>query len=196
MGKLVYGVGVNDADYETQKSMRVDGKKVHIWVCPIYSRWKGVIERCYSEKFKIKNSAYMECLTVPEWHYFMTFRSWMIEQDWEGKHLDKDILFPGNKIYGPDTCVFVDRVVNNFILEGASSKLDIPVGVSFHKASGKFQASSRDSIAGKQQYLGIFDDPEEAHKVWLENKLFQARLIAAKQSDPRVAAALIDRYKI
>lgn len=36
-------------------------------------------------------------------------------QDWEGKQLDKDLLSGGSLIYSPDTCIFLDQVVNLFI---------------------------------------------------------------------------------
>jgi len=39
----------------------------------------------------------------------------MERQDWEGKHLDKDILIPGNKIYSPDRCIFVSSLINLLI---------------------------------------------------------------------------------
>ena len=41
----------------------------------------------------------------------------MEKQDWEGKFIDKDLLFPGNKVYGPDTCVFVTRQLNNLFTD-------------------------------------------------------------------------------
>lgn len=36
----------------------------------------------------------------------------MIEQDWEDKQLDKDRMFDGNQVYGPDTCQFLSRSDN------------------------------------------------------------------------------------
>lgn len=36
---------------------------------------------------------------------------------------------------------------------------------------------------------------ELAHKAWLQYKLEQARILATKQTDVRVAKALIDRYE-
>lgn len=45
MTKLVYGVGVNDADYVV--SPIISGKR-HI--CPFSIKWKDMLARCYSEK--------------------------------------------------------------------------------------------------------------------------------------------------
>lgn len=197
--KLLYGIGVNDADYVVQinKTEVVDGvKKVFVeWRCPYYVKWSSMMGLSYNKKvFKIRPS-YEVCSVVPEWHYFMTFRAWMEKQDWEGKQLDKDILFPGNKVYGPDTCVFVDAKVNTFLIESTSARGEWPIGVSFHKDTGKFQANIRDVFNNKRLYLGIFERPEQAHKAWLDKKLEQARILASQQKDPRVALALVQRYE-
>lgn len=68
------------------------------------------------------------------------------------------------------------------------------IGVTFHKLSNKFQALCCDVIQNKQIYLGLFDNPEDAHKAWLNFKLKQAYILAEKQTDPRVVKALIKRY--
>lgn len=195
MGKLVYGVGVNDADYTTSKEIVVDGKRKVVWTCPFYKRWQGMLERCYSKKFHIKNTTYVNCLAAAEWHYFMTFKAWMETQDWEGKHLDKDILLLGNKIYGPDACVFIDQKVNGFLNERQNDRGEWPIGVTFHKRDRKFHAQGYDVMTGKRKSLGYYDDPQEAHSAWLSNKLEQAKILASQQTDKRVAEALIKRYE-
>ena len=68
------------------------------------------------------------------------------------------------------------------------------IGVCLEKASNKFMATCNDG-SGKKKYLGLFDTELEAHKSWLAFKLEQAKILAAEQSDPRVAKALIDRYE-
>lgn len=151
--------------------------------------------RCYSEIYQIKKPSYVGCSTVPEWHYFMTFRAWMLEQDWEGKQLDKDLLVNGNKVYGPDTCVFVDSMVNNFILERKNGRGEWPIGVSFKKERNKFVAQCSELLNNKYRHLGYFDSPEEAHKAWLTFKLEQAKLLASLQKDQKLAVALVKRYE-
>lgn len=190
--KLVCGVGVNDADYDISISERIGSKvKIH-WLCPFYRAWVNMLYRCYSEK---SYHTYKGCSTVPEWHYFMTFRKWMIEQDWEGKQLDKDILVPGNKIYGPDTCVFVTSRVNSFITESTSRRGEWPIGVDFRKDRGKYQARCWSVVTGKYKHLGFHPTAEEAHQAWLTFKLEQAKILASEQNDPRVAKALVERYE-
>lgn len=199
--KLIYGVGINDADY-TIKIIKIvgykeDGKPIQklIWSCPFYEKWKDMMRRCYSVRFQDKNPAYKNSKVTPEWHYFTTFRAWMEKQDWKDKQLDKDILIPGNKIYGPETCIFIDQVLNKFMTERAMERGSYPIGVTFNKAVGKIAAQCSDFSIGKQRHLGYFDSPAEAFVAWLSFKLSQAHILAAEQSDPRVAAALIDRYE-
>ena len=198
--RLVFGVGINDADYVTQVMETIsyiDGKQKQklVWVCPFYRKWSDMLGRCYSQKCQVKYPTYQGCYVTKEWLTFSTFRVWMAQQNWEGRELDKDILFPGNKVYSPDTCVFVDQKVNSFILENTASRGEWPIGVDFHKPCGKFQARCWSVTTGKREYLGLFKTPEEAHAAWLTFKLEQAYILAAEQSDERVAKALIDKYE-
>lgn len=199
--KLVYDVGINDADYKVQIKETIghteDGRQIQkfIWICPFYRKWYSMMCRCYSEKSKKDRPTYNGAAIVPEWHYFMTFRGWMEKQDWEGKQLDKDLLIPGNKLYGPDTCVFLEARVNGFLTESTKTRGDWPVGVYLDKSSGKYRALCWDTIAGKQKKLGRFDNPKDAHQAWLDKKIELAHALALQQSDPRIAAALIDRYE-
>lgn len=198
--RLVYGVGINDADYVTQVKETVrmfEGEREQevIWLCPFYVRWTSMLARCYSEKQQLKQPTYRGCSVTSEWLTFTNFKSWMEQQDWEGKELDKDILFPGNKVYGPEACVFVDRKVNLFIIESTSGRGEYPIGVDFSKTSGKFRAQCNSVNTGQNKHLGSFNTAEEAHKAWLAYKLSQAHILADEQTDERVAEVLAKRYE-
>ena len=95
--KLVCGVGINDAGYVVMEfeTIIVDGKRKRkrVWACPYHQTWKGMLERCYSTKFQERNPTYIGCTVSKEWLVFSNFRAWMMTQDWQGKHLDKDIFF-------------------------------------------------------------------------------------------------------
>lgn len=154
-----------------------------------------MIERCYSAVCQSKHQTYVGCTVCEEWTRFSNFKAWMETQDWEGKELDKDILFSGNKVYSATTCVFVDQRVNLFSIGSNASRGDWPIGVYWHKASGKFSSQCSSVVTGKYTYLGLFDTPEEAHKAWLSFKLKQAYVLASEQADERVAKALIAKYE-
>ena len=118
----------------------------------------------------------------------------MEKQDWEGKQLDKDILIKGNKIYSAETCVFVTPMVNTFTNDQGLKRGEWPIGANYHKASEKFLAQCRNPVTKKLEHLGLFTCEQEAHNSWLKRKLELAHELAAIQTDPRVAKALIDRY--
>lgn len=192
-GNIVYGVGLNDADYVVQVQSSqgsVDGKRVRKleWYCPFYNRWKLMLQRCYYKGFHKRNSTYEGCYVSEGWLVFSNFKAWMEKQDWEGKDLDKDILFEGNKVYSKETCVFVDQEVNKFFLQRDNHRGEWPLGVDWDKRKRKYRAR----VGSK--WLGYYNCPEEAHLAWGKWKYELAVQLAEKQSDERVAEALISRY--
>lgn len=198
--KLICGVGINDADYVAEKKMSVsdvDGitRRVIVWGCPFYRVWKGMIERGCSEKFKVKYPTYKDVTVCEEWYRFSVFKAWMEGQDWEGKELDKDILVLGNKVYSPETCVFVSKQVNLFIIEGSSRNSTSKIGTHLYIRTGKYAASCQDPFLRSKEHLGYFNTEQEAHEAWLVKKLQHAQMLSSLQDDTRVGEALLKRYK-
>lgn len=193
---LVHGFGINDADYNVYITGSGDnGKRKVIWVCPFYRKWIHMLERCYDQKLHNKFPTYVGCSVCKDWKSFSTFKAWMETQNWEGKHLDKDLLIKGNKIYSPNTCVFLDARINTFLTESGACRGKFPIGVSLERESGKYVAQCWSIELGKNKKIGRFKTPEEAHKAWLAFKLEQAYTLAAQQTDERVAKALVERYE-
>jgi hypothetical protein len=186
--KLVCGVGVNDLGRPVY--WKENGKYV---ICPIYRVWKSMLVRCYDKNFHHKVT-YAESYVVPEWLRLSNFEKWMEQQDWKGKELDKDILFQGNKIYGPETCVFIPHDLNVFLIDSAGARGEYPIGVSFHKNSGQLQVDCGNPFTRKREYLGLFKDVQEAHLTWKAKKHQHALTYAEQQTDPRIAEALRTRY--
>lgn len=193
--KRVYGVGINDANYKVHLTEWVDGIQNTVWTCPFYVKWVSMLARCYSSAFIIKSPSYSGCSVAPEWHVFSCFRQWMEQHDWQGKDLDKDLISQGNKVYGPEHCLFVSRDTNTFILECNSSRGIWPIGVSFNKARGRFMSRCQDVTTKKVRFLGWFESPEDAHQEWLSFKRKQAIILASQQADPVIAQHLIRRYE-
>lgn len=187
--KLLFGVGINDADYVVQPT--VNGKQV---ICPFYQYWKHMLERCYDAKCQAKHPTYTDCIVAPEWLLFSNFKSWAESQDWLGKELDKDIIANGNKVYSSDTCAFIDTMTNLFTTERAAARGDLPIGVCFHRGVGKFQTQCRNPFTKKREYLGLFDCPNQAHIAWKTKKHQLACMLADLQTDKRVADALRTRH--
>lgn len=191
---LVRGVGVNDADFPVAINAVIDGIPKQVWICQFYLAWKDMLRRCYSARYHSIYPTYIGCTVAPEWHSFMAFREWMLTQDCEGKQLDKDILYQGNKVYSPHSCVFVSAQLNNFMLDRAAARGEWLIGVYWEKTNEKFRARCRNPITGYQESLGCFDDQHEAHEAWRAKKHEHACRYADMQTDPRIAAALRTRY--
>lgn len=186
---LVFGVGVNDASYMVQP--RINGKTLP---CLFYSRWTTMLSRCYSKRVHKRYPTYIGCTVCDEWLLFSNFSRWMKSQDWKNKHLDKDILVSGNKIYSPEFCLFVSNDINNLLKTNNNrSSANYMSGVSKIVTGGKFRAHCSDG-KGAKIYLGSFENEEDAHKAYCNYKYGIISEIAKKQSEPLKSALL--KYKI
>lgn len=163
--KIVYGVGVNDADYRTTPT--IDGKQA---MCPAYEAWKNILARAYCPKFHARSPTYLGVNVCNDWHKFSKFRAWWLVNQIDGYQIDKDLL-SDSKEYSPDTCVFISHVLNTLTIDSGASRGECPIGVSFHKQSGRFEAHCRNPITGKREFLGLFCCQEDAHAAWMKRKL-------------------------
>lgn len=166
--RLVYGVGVNDADYCVVIRDRVAGT---CETCPYYDRWHSMLRRCYSKNALERNPTYENCIVCDEWLYFMNFKRWMEKQDWEGKDLDKDILNNGCKVYSPETCIFVDSRINCVTSTCLKVRGQYPIGVGYRKKHRYKKYNARIQDGSKRVFLGDFENPEDAHKAWQKAKV-------------------------
>ena len=142
----------------------------------VYKTWKNMLERCYDEKFQNKNPTYKNCTVYEEWHNFQNFAKWYENNYYEINNqkmcLDKDILIKGNKIYSPETCLFVPSNINNLFVKNNAKRGDLPIGVYYYKRNGKFKAQCSDG--NKYINLGNYNTPQEAFQVY---KKFKENLI-------------------
>lgn len=191
----VFGVGINDSNYVTNKKETINGKRAMVWQCPFYVCWSSMLRRCYSKVYQKKQPTYAGCTVCNEWLTFSNFKAWMEQQDWEGKHLDKDILFAGNKVYSPETCVFVSRSLNAFIFDASSYRGAYKLGVDFVKSAGKLAARCCNPFTKKVDFLGYFKSEDEAHLAWKARKHELAVLLCREINDQRVRSAILSRYE-
>ncbi len=183
---LVFGVGVND----WVDVIHLGGKLIME-----YQLWKGVLQRCFDEKYKQKCPAYEGVTCSKEWLSMTKFIEDVSQMEGfglSGWALDKDILVKGNKLYSKDNCCFVPQEVNNLLIKRDNSRGEYPVGVCFHKASGKFV--SQLNINGKVKHLGYFPTPIEAFQAYKTTKEAQIKFVAHKWKhllDERIFQALM-----
>ena len=177
MSELVCGAGFNDKT----RPARVDGK-----IVKEYQLWKSMLNRCFSEEYQTRYPTYKGCNVSDNFLNYSYFYDWCHEQVGFGKVddkgriwcLDKDLLLIGNKTYSETTCVFVPQEVNKFFTDCGNARGDYPVGVCFHKASGKFNAYC--AVNGKPKQLGYFDTPQEAFVVYKPFKEALCKQLALK----------------
>ena len=197
--KLVYGIGINDADYSLRSYVGtgkgLDGRRNRrkVWACPIYAKWVNMLCRCYSAGYQDLYPSYRGCSVTPEWLRFSVFKEWMDSKDWHGKELDKDLLVPGNKLYSPSTCCFISPRLNSFISERDYSEAELPIGVTT-QANGTFRTKCRD-MNRKQVSLGTYQTKAEAHEAWRVFKLEMAKKHAALENNPAIYDAIVRRYE-
>ena len=94
-----------------------------------YMIWHSMLQRCYSPKSHAKRPTYIGCSVAKEWHCFQVFAAWFEKHHRPGLHLDKDIKIKGNKVYGPDTCMFVSQAENTIHSCARRYKLISPEGL-------------------------------------------------------------------
>lgn len=197
--KLVQGIGVNDSDYIVKKfesyiNLNGDKKRRLIWVCPFYQKWGSMLTRCYSEKYQERHPTYKDCTVCEEWTTFSNFKKWMQGQDYQGKHLDKDLKEEGNKIYSPEKCLFLSPRVNSFMISRKASRGEFLLGVYWHKRDKKFQSSCMNPFTNKLEYLGCFTNELEAHKSWKKRKIELAIELSELPENKYLCDLLIKRY--
>lgn len=156
------------------------------WQTISYSRWKGINARCKDGgAYQNRQPSYIGCTN--EFKGFQEFVEWSRQQvgyDLEGYQLDKDLLFKGNKIYSPDTCVFLPSRINSLLIKANSIRGDFPVGVSFNSKRQKFIAfCSNGSGSGRQMYLGGYNSPEAAFNVYKSYKESLIKQVAEEYKD-------------
>ena len=123
-----------------------------------YKAWHEMIARCYAEKKKDTFPAYYNICTVcDEWLCYNTFADWYVENQYEVNerlHLDKDILFAGNKIYAKDKCLLVPQRLNMMFMNKPNNR-GLPNGI--RKYKNGYLAKYN------QEELGIFPTVEDAY---------------------------------
>lgn len=130
---LVWGVGVN----EYSGSINFNRKTIKS-----YKIWQSMLQRGYDEKYQLKYPTYIGCTVCDEWLYFSNFKQWFDDNYREGMHLDKDILVEGNKVYSPETCVFVPLYLNSLLTDSGSARGNLPLGVTKNGSSYQAKCSN------------------------------------------------------
>lgn len=150
----------------------------------VYDTWHNMLQRCYDEKYQKKYPTYIGCGASEEFHNFQNFGDWnsknYYEIEGEQMCLDKDILVKHNKIYSPETCVFVPQTINKLFTKRQNDRGESVIGTS--PIDGKYRARcymiNLETGKSKCEYLGLFDTQEKAFKIYKYYKEKNIKMVA------------------
>lgn len=144
----------------------------------VYISWSGILERAYSDNYHKTRPTYKNVTVCEEWHNFQNFAEWFYEKSnyQEGWALDKDLLSENNKVYSPETCIFIPPELNGFLANNTSANTSGATGVHFEKSTGKFMARITDVVSKERLYLGVFNTIKEAENVYNNARKGQAQV--------------------
>lgn len=189
--KSVYGVG-----NAGNRTLSKNGERPYS-----YDVWVSMLKRCYSKNFQEKHQTYIGCKVCDEWLYYENFVKWYDNNYYEieGKRmcLDKDILIKGNKLYSPDTCVFVTNEINMLFVKRDKARGEYPIGVCLDKRKNRFVSNCSDEN-GKTHFVGLYHTPHEAFLAYKEYKESVIKKVAENYKD-KIPKKLYDamlRYEV
>lgn len=141
----------------------------------IYSKWVNMMQRCYDEITHKLKPYYAQCTADIEWLNFSNYREWHKENAMGDRKvdLDKDILIPGNTVYGSDTCTLIPHFTNTIFEERG-----LETNIVLNNKTGKYDVTM--SVLGKREDVGTYDNEEEARQGFLDYKKNYIRTIAQK----------------
>ena len=146
-----------------------------------YQSWKNMLRRCYDKKFHENNKTYVGCSVCEEWLNFQNYAKWYDENYYIIKghkmELDKDILVKHNKIYSPDTCIFVPQKINGLFIKNERIRGDMKIGAMYKKTNGYKYIASQCSINNKIKST-LCNTEEEAFQLYKFNKEKEIKRIA------------------
>lgn len=133
--RLYYGIGYYGKEFENVKLIDI----------PSYRTWRMMLQRCYDEKVHKVEPRYKDCAVCEEWHSLFRFNEWYLKNYYsisnERMELDKDILLKNNKIYSPDTCVFVPQRINTLFVTANKIRGEFPIGVYYDRQKKRYIAN-------------------------------------------------------
>ena len=176
MTPSVYGVGYMGIG--KFKSKDENGK-----ITKCHNTWKHMLERCYDPKYQEKFTTYKGCTVCKEWNNYQIFAKWDNENYYEVGNdqmaLDKDILCKGNKVYSPETCIYVPQSINKLFIKCDKSRGDYPIGVRKH--GNNFQAHL--ARGNGLEYLGTYNTVNEAFLAYKKAKEQYIKEVAEEYKD-------------
>lgn len=158
-----------------QSEYTVNGDKMYFTA---YTIWSGMHRR--SNNFDNKHPTYTDVNVCEEWWNFQNFAKWYEENiyyiDDEVMCIDKDIKYPGNKEYSPDSCIIVPNRINDIFKNNDIKSKDngLPVGVNIRRDGKNIKYRARCNVrVGYREYRTLsktFDNIKDAYDFYKKTK--------------------------
>lgn len=129
-----------------------------------YKTWVGMIERCYCPKRLLKFPTYKDCTVCDEWFNFQNFAEWFDENYIEGYHLDKDVKIKGNRVYSPDSCLFISAARNAVEAKAKYYEFTSPSGTA--TSIYNLAAFCRENNLDDRNMSSLHFGKRKSHKGW------------------------------
>lgn len=157
----------------------------------VYDVWVAMIQRCYDPYYLNKCQSYIDCYVCDEWLCFQNFAKWFYKNYYEINneimHLDKDILYKGNKIYSPQTCVFVPNNINVLFCKRNKLRGKCVIGVYWDVEKSKFVATcsvfEKERNKAKHKFIGRYNSEVEAFMAYKQFKENHIKQVADEYKD-------------
>lgn len=149
-----------------------------------YQHWSSMMARSYDASYKARFPTYKDVTTCKEWLNFQVFAKWCNTQKnfrLDNFVLDKDIFIKLNKVYSPETCMFVPDKINSLFTKCNTMRGSLPIGVYFAAKNSKLGACV--GIRGKNQHLGFFLDEQDAFNAYKKAKEKHIKDMAEEYKD-------------
>lgn len=162
--RRTFGMGyIGEGKYKSKEN----GKHTRV-----YNSWNNMLRRCYDSKLHKKHPTYIGCESDKDWLCFQNFSNWdknnYYKVEDERMCLDKDILIKHNKIYSPETCVYVPQTINKLFTKRDNARGDSCIGTSPYQNKYMVQCWLINPQTGKskQEYLGLYDTQEKGFEIY------------------------------
>lgn len=161
----VLGIGyIGEGKYKSKEN----GKNTRV-----YKTWKNMLQRCYDSKYHEEKPTYINCSVSEEFHNFQNFGEWdeynFYQIEGQQMCLDKDILVKHNKLYSPDTCIYVPKTINSLFVKRQNDRGKSAIGT-FCDKNGKYivhcSLINPKNRKSKNEYLGTYDSQEKAFEIY------------------------------
>ncbi len=171
MAPTVYGKGiVGVGEYKSYEN----GRQTKFGML-----WYNMMQRCYSTRYHEYTPTYKDCDVCDRWLHFQLFcediqklenyEEWLKDSfKWV---LDKDTKVLGNKMYSPDTCVFISNSSNTIASNISKNKY---LGISPDNTEYTFsnmRIFAEEHSLTKGGISSVINGKQKTHRGWVFKKL-------------------------